>query len=259
MNGWTDAELRRDAFLGGALHLWQPQQGYRAGVDPVLLAASVPAVAGQSVLDLGCGAGAAALCLGARVEGLHLAGLERHEGYAELARRNGAEAGQSFDVVTGDLAHMPAALKARSFDHVISNPPYFDRTRGTAAPDPTREAALGEETPLETWVDAGAKRLKPKGYMHLILKADRLADALAALDAHLGSIEVLPLAPRTGREAQLVILRARKEGRAALRLHAPVILHEGASHPGDREHYSPSIKAVLRCGKPLRFRAENSR
>ena len=70
-----DDDLTHDAFLGGRLHLWQPRRGYRAGVDPVLLAASVPAKAGQSVLDLGCGAGAAALCLGAREPGLELLGM----------------------------------------------------------------------------------------------------------------------------------------------------------------------------------------
>ena len=39
----SDTELTYDAFLGGKLHLWQPRRGYRAGVDPVLLAASVEA------------------------------------------------------------------------------------------------------------------------------------------------------------------------------------------------------------------------
>ena len=54
----TDAALTRDAFVGGKLHLWQPKDGYRAGVDPVLLAACVRAQPGQSVLDVGCGQGA---------------------------------------------------------------------------------------------------------------------------------------------------------------------------------------------------------
>lgn len=253
MTGWAQEDLRRDAFLGGTLHLWQPRQGYRAGIDPVLLAASVPAVANQRILDLGCGAGAVALCLGRRVAGLRLVGIERHAGYAELARRNGAASGLDFQVITGDLADMPAGLKAQSFDHVVSNPPYFERGRGSAAPDPAREAALGESTPLAHWVHTGAKRLKPGGYMHFILKADRLPAALAAFDAHLGSLEVLPLAPRVDRKAELVIIRARKGGRARFCLHAPVVLHEGTRHPGDREHYTPRIAASLRCGRMLEF------
>ena len=175
---FDETALRADAFLGGALTLLQPKEGYRAGLDPVLLAASVPAVAGQQVLDLGCGAGAAGLCLGTRVPGLHLAGLERHGGYAALARRNGA--GLGLEVFEGDVADMPKPLRQRMFDHVIANPPYYVRSLGTAAPDPHREAALGEDTPLADWVRAGTKRLKPRGSLHVILKANRLADALKA-------------------------------------------------------------------------------
>jgi len=250
---WAEEQLRRDAFLGGALHLWQPMKGYRAGVDPVLLAASVDAHAGQSVLDLGCGAGAVALSLGTRVDGLTLVGLERDAAYAELARRNGGEAGQSFAVFQGDVGAPPPDLKDMSFDHVVSNPPYYDRSRGSSAPDRAREVALGEDVDLADWVHTGAKRLRPKGYLHMILKADRLADALAGLQDRLGSICITPLAPRVGRAAELVILRARKEGRAALTLQAPVILHDGAAHPGDKDHYTPEISDVLRRGAALRI------
>lgn len=246
---FDEDDLRCDAFLGGDLSLWQPARGYRAGIDPVLLAAWVPAKAGQSVLDLGCGAGAAVLCLGTRVPGLSLCGLERHAGYADLARRNGAALG--LEVVTGDVGDMPAALRQRSFDHVIANPPYYDRGTGTAAPDPNREAALGEATPLRAWVQAGQKRLKPRGYLHMILKADRLVDALAALQAPMGSIEITPLAPRTGRAAELILLRARKDGRAALKLQAPIILHAGERHCRDEEDYTPEIAVVLRAGGSL--------
>lgn len=251
MSEWTEDQLRCDAFLGGALHLWQPVQGYRAGVDPVLLAASVGAQSGQSVLDLGCGAGAVALSLGARVAGLSLVGLERHSAYAALAARNGRVANQTFEVFEGDVTDPPAALKAMSFDHVVTNPPYYDRTRGSAAPDGDREAALGADVSLADWVRCGAKRLKPKGRFHMILKADRLADALAALDGRLGSVEIVPFAPRIGRAAELILVRARKDGRAALRLLAPIILHDGDAHPGDHDHYTARISKVLRHGAAL--------
>ncbi len=253
MSAFDASELSRDAFLGGRLHLWQPQQGYRAGVDPVLLAASVPARDGQSVLDLGCGAGAVALCLGTRVAGLTLIGLEREPRYAALAERNGQEAELDFTVMTGDVQNPPKALTQMSFDHVVSNPPYYDRGRGSKSDNTAREAALGEDVALSDWIKCAFKRLKPKGYVHFVLKADRLADVLASAAAGFGSLEVQPLAPRTGRDAELIILRARKDGRAALRLHAPIILHDGAAHPGDKDHYAPAISEVLRRGKALKF------
>ncbi len=253
MTEFPDEDLRCDSFLGGDLKLWQPRQGYRAGVDPVLLAATVPAKSGQSVLDLGCGAGAAALCLGTRVAGLKLAGIEQHPGYAALAIKNGQKAGQAFDVYCADLDAVPQALKERNFEHVIANPPYYDRMSGTASTDASREVALGEGLPLDTWVKVAAKRLKPWGYLHMIIKADRLADALASMANRLGSLEILPLAPRQGRAAELVILRARKEGRAKLLMHAPVILHDGDHHPGDKDHYCAEISQVLRAGAALKF------
>lgn len=241
----SDAELTHDAFLGGKLHLWQPKGGYRAGVDPVLLAASVPAKPGQSVLDLGCGVGAAALCLGARLPGLTLLGLERQASYAALARRNG------LDCREADVSDLPPELRQQSFDHVICNPPYFDRTGGHAAKDQGREGAMGEDTPLAVWIEVAARRLKPKGFLHLIHRAERLPDLLTEAGRKLGSLELLPLQPRIGRAAELVILRARKEGRAAFRLHAPLVIHQGAQHKEDAEDYTPAIQNALRRGEAL--------
>lgn len=251
MKTFTEEELSRNAFLGGRVQLWQPLRGYRAGVDPVLLAAAVPARAGEAVLELGCGAGQALLCLGARVPGLALAGVELQAPYAELARRNAAANGQGIEVHEANLAALPEALKQRQFQHVIANPPYYKAGAHSQARDAGRKVALGEQTPLAEWITSAARRLAPKGYLHMIQRADRLPDMLAACGGVLGSVEVLPLAPRTGRTAELVILRARKGGRADFRLHAPLILHEGRRHERDGESYLPEISAVLRDGAAL--------
>lgn len=244
-------DLTKDAFLGGRLHLLQPRQGYRAGVDPVLLAASVPASKGQSVLELGCGVGAAILCLGTRVPGLQLTGVERDNGFAELAARNGADV---LEVLRADITDLPMDLRQRQFDHVMANPPYFDRTASRPSTDPLREAAHGEVTPLRQWVRVAAKRLKPKGMAHFIHRAERLGDLIRALPDDLGSVEVLPIASRAGRAAERVILRARKNGRGAFKLHAPLIMHEGAHHQSDLDDdYTVTIRAVLRDGAALDF------
>lgn len=248
-------DLTQDAFLGAQIRVWQPRSGYRAGVDPVFLAAAVPARAGQSVLELGCGAGVASLCLGRRVDGLDLSGVELHPFYAGLARRNAAENEVALDVVEADLADMPPALRQRQFDHVMANPPYFDRAHSTASPVQAREAAMGEATPLSVWADVAARRLAPGGYASFIHRAERLPELLAAIAPRLGSVQVLPLMPRAGRDAQLVLLRARKGGRAAFRLHAPLLLHGPARHERDGDDYTPEITAVLRHGGALPFPA----
>lgn len=250
MTEYSDNDLTYDAFLGGKLHLYQPRQGYRAGVDPVLLAASVQAEAGQSVLELGCGVGAAILCLNARVPGLTLTGVEVLPQNAALAQRNG---GSALEVVTADLAEMPLHVRQRQFDHVLANPPYFDRAASVSSEDLARESAHGEHTPLAKWVKIAGKRLAPKGRAYFIHRIERLPDLIRALPADLGSVEVLPLAQRIGRPAELIILRARKNGRAAFRLLNPFVMHQGAAHGDDADSYVPALRAVLRDGAALDF------
>lgn len=247
---FAEDEVTADDFLGGRITILQPRRGYRAAMDPVLLAAAVPAQDGESVLDLGCGVGTAALCLAARVPGLVLAGLERQASYAGLARRNAAANGIALDVIEGDVAAMPGVLRARSFDHVLLNPPYYPPGSGTAAEDAGREAAQREATPLAAWLDAATRRLRDGGVLTLIQMAERLPDVMVAL-AGRGSLTVLPVAPRMGRPAGRVVLSLRKGGRAPFRLLGPLILHAGAAHEGDRESHTPAARAILREGAPL--------
>lgn len=249
----TDAALTLDHILGGAVALWQPKVGYRAGVDPVFLAASIPALPGQSVLDLGCGAGAASLCLGRRVADLSLVGVERQGIYADLARRNAGANNLDFEVVESDLAALPVDLRQRQFDHVMANPPYFRRDQSVPALDTAREGAHGETTPLSLWVEVAARRCAPKGYVTFIQRTERLPELLSAFSSCLGSVEVFPLIPREGRAPQLLLIRGRKEGRAAFRMHAGLVVHKGAAHEAGQEDYSPVAADILRNGMPLTF------
>lgn len=244
----ADEDLTRDGFLDGRLSLWQPKRGYRAGTDPVFLAAAVPARAGQSVLELGTGVGTAILCLSARVPGLTLSALELQPLYAGLARRNARAAGVKLDLFEGDLRSMPPDLRSRRFDHVMMNPPYFPADGRTPARDEGRETARGEGATLADWLDAGLRRLAPKGRLTLIQDAARLPAVLAHLSHRSGTIAVHPLAPRTGRAAMRVIVTASREG-AAFTLAAPVVVHEGSAHVADGDSYARAARDVLRAGR----------
>lgn len=255
--GFAADDLTSDLFLGGLLTILQPKEGYRAGVDPVLMAATVPVIAGESVLELGCGAGVASLCLAARVQGISLSGIELQADYADLARRNAVANNIKMDVHCADLGHLPADILQQNFDHVIANPPYYLRSNGTAATDAGRDLALTETTPLVDWIDVATRRLKPRGHLTIIQDAERLPALMAALDGRLGAVKLLPLAPRIGRPAHLVILHARKGARAAAQLLAPIVMHEGAAHDRDRDSYTRQIRSILRDGAGLDVEAVN--
>lgn len=254
MTSKSEESVTRDAFLGGRVTALQPKNGFRSGVDAVLLASAVQAVSGQRVLELGCGVGVASLCLNARVSGLRLTGVELQPDYAELARQNATAAGAAMRIFEADLAKLPADLRQEQFDHVMANPPYYAVGSRKPAKNVGRETALGEATLMQTWIEVAAKRLAPKGYATFIQRTDRLADMLGPLSACLGSIEVQPLAPRDGKDSHLVILRARKDGRAPLVLHAPLILHEGSVHLRDAKDYQTWAVDVLRNGHPMPLR-----
>jgi tRNA1Val (adenine37-N6)-methyltransferase len=100
--------------LGGRVEYVQPRQGFRATIDPVLLAAAIPAAPGDRVLEGGTGAGAALLCLAARVPGISGLGIDRDPGLLRLARANAAANGRP-DLIfaAADLAASPIGVQLR--------------------------------------------------------------------------------------------------------------------------------------------------
>ncbi|SFS22183.1 tRNA1(Val) (adenine(37)-N6)-methyltransferase [Yoonia litorea] len=243
--------LTCDDFLGGKLRIWQPRSGYRAGVDPVLLAAAVPAQAGDTVLELGCGVGVASLCVMTRVAGVNVTGVEVQADYAALALRNAGENDLPFDVVQADLRALPYEVRQQQFTHVIMNPPFFDRTRGTAAQDPGRDMALGGQTSLADWLDIGIKRLAPQGYLTVIQRIDRLPEVLAHIEGRIGAIVVEPIAGRATKAPENFILQGRHSGKTPFRLARPLVMQRGDRHESDREDYTAQVSGILRDGDAL--------
>ncbi len=242
-------EISEDGFLDQRLHLLQPRTGYRAAIDPVFLAAAVPAVAGERALDVGAGVGVASLLLAWRVPGLRVSGLERESGLLRLAmenaRRNGL--GPRADFMVGDLARPPTRLAPGSFDHVLANPPYLEAGRAHASPVSGRASAMIESGEgLDAWIAFALRMARDKGSVTLIHRADRLDDLLAGLRGRLGGLILFPLWPDRGSgPAGRVIVQGRKGSKAPLRLAKGLVLHE----EGGR--FTPEAEAILRHGAGL--------
>ena len=202
------------------------------------------------MLELGCGAGTAALCLAARVPDLDLHGLELQPAYAGLARRNAAENRLSLSVHEGDLRQPPAgAARARASTHVLANPP-FHATADPAAADPGRDRSHREaETTLADWIAAGLRRLAPGGRLVMIQRTARLAEILSALSGRAGSVEILPVASFAGQPAARLLVRARKHRAAPLTLWNALTVHEGRGQRGrEGALYSRGAEGPARHG-----------
>ena len=235
----TDAA---ETFLDGKIRVDQPATGFRSGLDAVMLAAAVPARPGQAALELGSGAGAASLCLAARVPHVTITGVEIAADLAGLAGRNAAVNGMAARVsfTTADIFALPPELR-RDFDHVFVNPPFHGE--GQLPPDADRARALNDGGQLTGWLKLGLQRTVSGGYFTVILRADRLPEALAALPV--AGVTMLPLWPKSGEPAKRVLLQARKGSGAAFAFLPGLVLHDSSGA------YTPEANAILRGGAAL--------
>lgn len=234
--------------MGNRLVMHQPANGYRAAIDPVLLAASVPAKAGDVVLESGVGAGAAGLCLLHRVPGCSVAGSEIDQDMRALAARNAEVNGFAARFSVLDPVAVEGVAPAIGFAHAFSNPPFWEAGSGTPSPVKGKAAANHEtRTTIEAWIADLARWTRQRGTLTIIYPAARLDRLVAAMDKVAGDVTMLPLWPKRGREAKRLIVQARVGSKGPSRLLPGVVLHN------DDGTYTKEAEAILRdgAGSPL--------
>lgn len=245
-------QITEDYFLGDRVRILQPEHGYRAGVDAVLLAATARAGEGP-LLDVGAGVGTVGICAAMRCPELRVVLVEHQADLALLAGRNIAlnQLDDRVAAVAADIgAPLPMAARHdlidNGFAHVVANPPFHDDSAGSAAKNVFKALshAMAADA-LETWARFMARMAMPGGRVTMIHKAQSLPQILQTFENRFGALSVLPIYPRAGAPAIRVLVDAIKGSRAPLTIRPGLVLH------GDGNAFRPEIDAILRGGAAL--------
>lgn len=242
-------ETTDDRFLDGRVTVRQPSVGFRAGLDAVMLAAAVPAKAGDTLLELGAGSGAASLCLATRVSDCTITGVEIDKALVALSRENALANGMEPRVSFLE-ADIFGSGPSGEFDHVFANPP-FHHTTGQVSPDERRERAKRDEKGLGAWATAGLKRVRSRGSLSLIIRADRLGEVLVVVPET--GVIVFPFWPRSGEPAKRVIVQVWKGLSAPLEILPGLVLHEASGKYTSQANDVLRGRAALSIGTAWKF------
>lgn len=179
----NNQEIQEDEVLEklGLDDYWilQKKEGYRFTIDPILLASFAEVRDGNKILDLGTGGGILPFLLqkNNKDKNLQIVGIDIQSDYIEMARRSAKiNKSANIDFMTMDIKKIPEYFQ-RSFDLVISNPPFFKANEGKI--NIREDIALARhelEIDFSKIIKGGAYSLNDKGRFIFIQRSERLLE-----------------------------------------------------------------------------------
>ena len=232
-----------DAFLGGKIKLKQKINGLRATSDSVLVAAAVQAKPNETILDVGAGNGVIGLCISARVP-IKLTALEIQEDLVSLIEENALLNDKKITVIRNDIFQAEDPLKGQTFDHVVTNPPFYDST-GESRKNTEQALSYTANFDLKRWLEYCLKHLRAKGSFTMIHRPECLSAILPVLTKKLGGIQIIPIMSKVNTCAKRIIIRGFLGSAKPLTLCPPIIMHTQAQKP------SQKANSILRSGRSI--------
>ncbi len=234
----------KDFLLGEKVKIYQPTDGYRASSDAVFLSSLIGYVKkGDAILDVGSGTGAVSLCLAYRFPETPIVGMEIQPELVALANKSATANGfKNLSYIEADISAKKVPLKADSFTHVVTNPPYFENEH----PSPKESKSLAHNMngcSLEQWLQFCLKMLKSNGWLYLIELPQNLSDVLGALKGKAGNIRLISLFSKSGQNAKRILICAQKSSKAPLEILPSFRVHD------QNGTFTNGAQSILRNGE----------
>ena len=212
-------------LLGGRVRMRRGT--YNPTSDAVWLAAFAPTAA-KTVLDVGVGSGGVSLCMHAHNPNAQITAIDTSDTMLAACADNAELNGANLELIKADIYTWRTG---RTFDVVVTNPPYF---YGTPASHNAHH-----NSDLSLWISRCIARVRPMGTFCIITDAATIGVAIGAMSGRLGDITVFPLFGGKDTAERVMI-----SGRVGTR-------GTGVLHRGLPMNYEPVLRDGLTISKAL--------
>ena len=230
-----------DLQLNG-LKLIQKQQGFRFGVDAVLLSHFANIKSRHRVIDLCTGTGIVPFLAYGKYAPKEVIGVEIQEDMVEMANRSSV-LNNTTDIVKfvhGDLKDKSLLDSLGKFDVLTVNPPYKLNNAGIVNPNDKLAIARHEVMcTLEDVIVAARRLLKDNGRMFIVHRPERLADIFGLMRKYkIEPKRVRMVQPNTKKVPNIVLVEGQRDGGAFLKWEETLYVYD------DNGNYSEEIDRI---------------
>ena len=236
-----DDETLEDLQLGG-LMLLQKKNGFRFGMDSVLLSHFADIRPDDTVADFGTGTGILPLLLIGRGKGKTFHAFEIQPEYCDMAERtimmNHLE--NRVFIHWEDAGNAASVFGSCTADAVICNPPYGIPGAALVSPFSDRATArIQSENTLRSFFTSAFRILKGKGKISIIYPAQQMLQVMKLMTAcHLEPKRFQLVYPRITKPANLVLIEGIKDARPMLHPMKPLIIFD------EKQDLTNELKAI---------------
>ncbi len=204
------------------LKIIQNKEGFCFGIDSILLTDFAKHIKEHStVIDLGTGTGIISILLCKKTKLKNIVGVEIQEEVYNMAKRsvklNKLE--DIFSLINTNIKNLKQLYNPKSFDVVVSNPPYKKINTGLTNKKEKNSISRHEiEATLEDFIEISSYLLKDKGEIYLVHRPERLVDILCIMRNYkIEPKQIRCVCPKKEKEPNLLLIKGIKNGKQFLK------------------------------------------